>query len=183
MTARLSRCQINLTYRPSMSAEESATRDGALLSLGGWLFPVGTAVDIRTLANPSHVFEIGDEARKIHDRHQSFLELEVEYLPALVPLKELVHSGRLPPGIDRERLHGPGRRLRRQMRDDDRIDLFDLTPVLMDAAAETDAFEPRADQLSPTGAWRAAPRYCKGARTPRPRWCRAIAGAAPGRGT
>ena len=48
------------------------------------------------------------------------------------------------------------------MRDDDRIDLFDLTPVLMDAAAETDAFEPRADQLSPTGAWRAARAIAKG---------------------
>jgi hypothetical protein len=139
-----------LNHQGVLSAE------AALLGLDGWLFTLGGHVDIRTLADPSHAFGVDAAIGRIREQRRVLSALTIEYLPVIVPLKELVHRDQLPAGVDRSALHGPAETLRRRLRDDDRIDVFDLTLVLNDAIVDADVYERRDDMLSSAAAWRTA---------------------------
>jgi len=141
-----------------MAAVEISSVDERLAIAGrrGWLFGLGedergqlggTGAEV----DPAPLAELVD-ALELTAR--ALDELQVRYVPAVMPSKLAVHREQAPPRLARhadKRPHAAS--LMRLARDRDHLDLLDLLPALRDAVEHGALFHPRDDGLNARGAF------------------------------
>jgi hypothetical protein len=128
----------------------------ALLGLDGWIFEFAdpdfhilrgaAALDDRALA--SHLV-------RIHERHQLAHSIGATLFVAVIPSRLATYSEYLPPGVDVYEANRPINRLLAVVREENEIDVSDLTPPLRQAKEHGDVFARTGRELTWLGAFAA----------------------------